>query len=80
MPAFQWLPTDDSPIWGWPVPRYYVEVVDGRNGDDLGRPVEAPDAEEAQIKVAEELMQDTGRDFDEVAQWVGPATRFHRYA
>jgi hypothetical protein len=32
------------------------------------------------IKVAEELMQDTGEDFDEVAQWVGPATRFYRYA
>jgi hypothetical protein len=65
---------------GCRVIRWYVDVVDPRNGDNLGRPVEAPDAEEAQIKVAEELMQDTGRDFDEVAQWVGPATQEHRYA
>jgi hypothetical protein len=72
--VIRWIDVDDSDV------RWSVRVTDPRNGDDLGRPVEAPDAEEAQIKVAEELMQDTGRDFDEVAQWVGPATRFHRYA
>jgi hypothetical protein len=60
--------------------RWYVDAVDPRNGDDLGRPVEAPDAEEAQIKVAEELASDTGREFDEVATWVGSATRVPRYA
>jgi hypothetical protein len=77
--SLTWIPVDDSLV-RWRLPRYYVETRDARNGDDLSRVVEAPDAEEAQIKVAEELMQDTGEDFDEVATWVGPATRFHRYA
>jgi hypothetical protein len=33
MPAFQWLPTDDSPIWGWPVPRYVIQL-DTPDGPD----------------------------------------------
>jgi hypothetical protein len=61
--------------------RWYIDVRDERNGDDLSRDdVIAPDAEEAQIKVAEDLMTDTGLDFDVVAQWVGPATPLRRTA
>jgi hypothetical protein len=75
MPAFQWLPVDDSDV------RWSVRATDPRNGDDLSRDdVMAPDAEEAARKVAEDLMADTGLDFDVVAEWVDPAERLRRSA
>lgn len=61
--------------------RWHIDVVDERNGDDLSRDdVLAPDAEEAQIQVAEELAQLTGIEFDVVAAWVGTAVPVNRYA
>jgi hypothetical protein len=81
MPAFQWLPTDDSPIWGWPVPRYVIQL------DTPDGPIEwddwAPDSEEAMTLASEQLLRDypeLGTTTEDVASRVGDAVLVPKYA
>jgi hypothetical protein len=81
MPTFPWLITDDSPIWGWPVPRYVIQI------DTPDGPVEwddeASDPDDAQTYAAERLLRDypeLGTTTEDVASRVGDAEIVPRYA